>query len=103
MAGGSAEGWALARPVLDKMAAAVGEGRKREPCLALFGPGGAGHYVKMAHNGIEYAVMQLIAEGYHLLKVGRAAVWGRGAVLLKRGSLISLTSSRGGQHWHGIP
>ncbi len=40
------------------------------PCCRLVGPGGAGHYVKMVHNGIEYADMQLIAEAYDLLGQG---------------------------------
>ena len=39
-----------------------------EPCVTYIGPGGAGHYVKMVHNGIEYGDMQLIAESYNLLK-----------------------------------
>ena len=41
-----------------------------EPCCAYVGPDGAGHYVKMVHNGIEYADMQLIAEAYDLLRYG---------------------------------
>jgi len=40
-----------------------------EPCVAWLGPGSAGHYVKMVHNGIEYGLMQLLSEAYHLLKV----------------------------------
>ena len=39
-----------------------------EPCAAYIGPAGAGHYVKMVHNGIEYADMQIICEAYHILK-----------------------------------
>ena len=55
--------YARIAPFLDKMAAQAA-GR---PCCALIGPGGAGHYVKMVHNGIEYADMQLIAEAYDIL------------------------------------
>ena len=41
-----------------------------EPCVAYLGPGSSGDYVKMVHNGIEYAMMQLIAESYDLMKRG---------------------------------
>lgn len=51
-------------PILEKIAA-VAEG---EPCVTYIGADGAGHYVKMVHNGIEYGDMQLIAEAYSLLK-----------------------------------
>jgi len=51
-------------PLLEKMAASDGDGKK---CIAYMGDGGAGHFVKMVHNGIEYGDMQLIAEAYHLL------------------------------------
>lgn len=53
------------RPILEAVAAKAPDGA---PCCAYIGPGGAGHYVKMVHNGIEYADMQLIAEAYLLLK-----------------------------------
>lgn len=53
-------------PVLTKMAADDGAGGT---CVANIGPGGSGHFVKMVHNGIEYAVMQVLAECYHLWKV----------------------------------
>ena len=66
MPGGSLEGYERVRPVLEAVAAKV----NGEPCVAYLGPGAAGHYVKMVHNGIEYAVQQLIAETYDLLKVG---------------------------------
>ncbi len=52
-----------------KMLAAVSAKANNEPCVTWLGPGSAGHYVKMVHNGIEYGIMQLIAETYHLLKV----------------------------------
>ncbi|MBS1716663.1 MAG: NADP-dependent phosphogluconate dehydrogenase [Armatimonadetes bacterium] len=65
MAGGPAESYERMRPLLEKVAAKADDG---EPCVALFGPGAAGHYVKMVHNGIEYALMQSIAEVYDLLR-----------------------------------
>ncbi len=64
MPGGSKEGWQALAPIYTKIAA-VAEG---EPCCRHMGPDGAGHYVKMAHNGIEYGDMQLICEGYAILK-----------------------------------
>ena len=64
MPGGSAEGWKSLAPIYTKIAA-VAEG---EPCCRYMGPDGAGHYVKMAHNGIEYGDMQLICESYAILK-----------------------------------
>ena len=64
MPGGEKEAYEQIRPVLEKIAA-YAEG---EPCCTYIGPDGAGHYVKMVHNGIEYADMQLIAEAYILLK-----------------------------------
>ena len=64
MPGGDEQAYPLVRPVLEAVAArAAGE-----PCCAYIGPDGAGHYVKMVHNGIEYADMQLIAESYLLLR-----------------------------------
>ena len=64
MPGGQKEAYGLVAPILDKIAARA-EG---EPCVTYIGPDGAGHYVKMVHNGIEYGDMQLIAEAYSLLK-----------------------------------
>jgi 6-phosphogluconate dehydrogenase len=64
MPGGSKEGWASLAPIYQKIAA-VAEG---EPCCRHMGPDGAGHYVKMVHNGIEYGDMQLICEAYAILK-----------------------------------
>ncbi len=64
MPGGSKEGWQALAPIYTKIAA-VAEG---EACCRHMGPDGAGHYVKMAHNGIEYGDMQLICEGYAILK-----------------------------------
>ncbi|WP_392560083.1 NADP-dependent phosphogluconate dehydrogenase [Orbus mooreae] len=64
MPGGQKEAYQLVAPILEKIAAKA----NGEPCVAYIGPNGAGHYVKMAHNGIEYGDMQLIAESYSLLK-----------------------------------
>ncbi len=66
MPGGSAEAWKTIGPIL-KSIAAVAEG---EPCVTHVGTDGAGHFVKMIHNGIEYADMQLIAEAYDLIRRG---------------------------------
>ncbi|HEX7927523.1 MAG TPA: NAD(P)-binding domain-containing protein, partial [bacterium] len=64
MPGGPKEGYDRLAPLLTKIAAQVDDG----PCVTYIGPGGAGHYVKMVHNGIEYGDMQLIAEAYDILK-----------------------------------
>ena len=64
MPGGSAEGWKEIAPIYTRIAA-VAEG---EPCCRHMGTDGAGHYVKMVHNGIEYGDMQLICEAYAILK-----------------------------------
>ena len=66
MVGGSAEGWETVKEVLQSMAARS-EDFPDEPCAERVGEGGSGHYVKMIHNGIEYADMQLISETYTLL------------------------------------
>jgi len=66
MPGGSDEAWQTIGPIL-KSIAAVAEG---EPCVTHVGHDGAGHFVKMVHNGIEYADMQLIAEAYDLIRRG---------------------------------
>ncbi|MGP9017200.1 NADP-dependent phosphogluconate dehydrogenase [Streptomyces sp. BR1] len=65
MPGGSAESYESLGPLLEKIAAKAPDGT---PCVTHVGPDGAGHFVKMVHNGIEYADMQLIAEAYHLLR-----------------------------------
>ena len=64
MPGGSHEAWTAVAPILNAIAARAEDG---EPCVGYMGKGGAGHYVKMVHNGIEYGDMQLIAETYDLL------------------------------------
>ncbi len=66
MPGGEPEAWERLRPVFEAVAAKV----DGEPCVAWMGESGAGHYVKMIHNGIEYGDMQLIAEAYQLLREG---------------------------------
>ena len=82
MPGGDNGAWRRLKPIWEAIAAKVDPSTGREisskgdqtrlaggePCTAYIGPGGAGHYVKMVHNGIEYADMQLIAEAYHLLR-----------------------------------
>ena len=84
MPGGSAEGWPAIAPIYTRIAA-VAEG---EPCCRHMGTDGAGHYVKMVHNGIEYGDMQLICEAYAILQAtlnpsadelaGIFAEWNRG-------------------------
>jgi len=64
MPGGSRESYELIAPIFRKIAAQVED----EPCCRYMGPDGAGHYVKMVHNGIEYGDMQLICEAYAILK-----------------------------------
>lgn len=66
MPGGPIEGWEAVAPLLNAIAAKAPEDGK--PCVTYLGPGGAGHYVKMVHNGIEYGDMQLIAEAYDILR-----------------------------------
>jgi 6-phosphogluconate dehydrogenase len=64
MPGGPRESWEIIAPIYRKIAAQV----DGEPCCRYMGPDGAGHYVKMVHNGIEYGDMQLICEAYAILK-----------------------------------
>jgi len=67
MPGGSEKAWPLVKPVFQAIAAKVGPNGDI-PCCEWIGPRGAGHYVKMVHNGIEYGDMQLICEAYWMLK-----------------------------------
>ena len=67
MPGGNAKAWPHVKEIFQSIAAKTPDG---EPCCDWVGDGGAGHYVKMVHNGIEYGDMQLIAEAYHLMKDG---------------------------------
>ena len=66
MPGGTRDAYDLLRPVLESIAARTDSG----PCVTYVGPDGAGHFVKMVHNGIEYGVMQAIAEAYDVLRRG---------------------------------
>ncbi len=66
MPGGSMSAYEEVRPIFQKIAAKAGN----DPCCIHIGPGGAGHYVKMIHNGIEYGDMQLICEAYNILRHG---------------------------------
>jgi 6-phosphogluconate dehydrogenase len=67
MPGGSEKAWPLVKPIFQAIAAKVGP-KNDIPCCEWVGPRGAGHYVKMVHNGIEYGDMQLICEAYWMLK-----------------------------------
>jgi 6-phosphogluconate dehydrogenase len=66
MPGGDRDSYEHVKPILEAIAAKSDSG----PCVTYVGPGGAGHFVKMVHNGIEYGDMQLIAEAYDLLRRG---------------------------------
>ncbi|WP_319558256.1 decarboxylating NADP(+)-dependent phosphogluconate dehydrogenase [Thiomicrorhabdus sp.] len=66
MPGGNPLAWEAVKPIFQSIAAKADE----QPCCDWVGDGGAGHYVKMVHNGIEYGDMQLIAESYHLMRYG---------------------------------
>jgi 6-phosphogluconate dehydrogenase len=66
MPGGDARAWAFVKPIFQAIAAKVTDG---SPCCEWVGPDGAGHFVKMVHNGIEYGDMQMIAEAYSLLRL----------------------------------
>jgi 6-phosphogluconate dehydrogenase len=65
MPGGSKAAWPLVRPIFQAIAARVEDG---SPCCDWVGENGAGHFVKMVHNGIEYGDMQLITEAYHIMR-----------------------------------
>lgn len=67
MPGGDAEAWPFVKPIFQAIAAKTEQG---EPCCDWVGESGAGHFVKMVHNGIEYGDMQLISEAYHFMKTG---------------------------------
>jgi 6-phosphogluconate dehydrogenase len=66
MPGGDKEAYAVVKEMLEAVSAKV----NGEPCVTYIGPGASGHFVKMTHNGIEYAIMQLLAEAYEILKNG---------------------------------
>ena len=96
MPGGPREAWDALAEILRAISAKADDG---EPCVDYMGPRGAGHYVKMVHNGIEYGDMQLIAETYDLLRRGAGlpvneiagvfAEWNRGEL---RSYLIEITA-----------
>ena len=65
MPGGDAQAWPIIKPMLQSIAASADDG---QPCCEWIGPGGAGHFVKMVHNGIEYADMQIICEAFWLMQ-----------------------------------
>ena len=67
MPGGNPEAWPLVKPIFQAIAAKTDQG---EPCCDWVGNGGAGHFVKMVHNGIEYGDMQMICETYQMMKDG---------------------------------
>ena len=85
MPGGPASTWAVLRPIFEAIAAKV----DGVPCVVHIGPGGAGHYVKMIHNGIEYGLMQAYAEGFELMHASEyqvdlarvSALWNQGSVV----------------------
>jgi len=89
MPGGSYKAWLVAKPILQAIAAKV----DGVPCCQWVGESGAGHYVKMVHNGIEYGDMQLISEAYHLLHIEQLqpifADWNQGVL---NSYLIEITS-----------
>jgi 6-phosphogluconate dehydrogenase len=95
MPGGPKDAYERVRPVFEATAAKV----NGDPCVTWLGPGSAGHFVKMVHNGIEYGVMQLLAETYDLMKRGLGlnadelhgvyALWNNGE---PNGYLIEITS-----------
>jgi len=95
MPGGPKEAYERVRPVFEAAAAKV----NGDPCVTWLGPGSAGHYVKIVHNGIEYAVMQLLAETYDLMKRGLGmnddelheaySLWNKGEL---NGYLVEITS-----------
>jgi 6-phosphogluconate dehydrogenase len=69
MPGGNPEAWPAVKPIFQAIAAKTDQG---EPCCDWVGRGGAGHFVKMVHNGIEYGDMQMICEIYQMMKMGLA-------------------------------
>jgi len=95
MPGGPKAAYERVRPVFEAAAAKV----NGDPCVTYLGPGSSGHFVKMVHNGIEYGVMQLIAETYDLMKRGLGlnddelhevyALWNKGEL---NGYLVEITS-----------
>jgi 6-phosphogluconate dehydrogenase len=88
MPGGSEHSWSAIRPVFEAIAAKSDSG----PCVTHVGPDGAGHFVKMVHNGIEYGDMQLIAEAYEMLRKGIGATPGELAEIFEAWNHTNLES-----------
>jgi 6-phosphogluconate dehydrogenase len=107
MPGGSPGAWPRVEPILKGIAARAGDGA---PCCEWIGPGGAGHFVKMVHNGIEYGDMQVIAEAYDLMRRGMGtepesigkvfADWNQGRL---KSYLIEITSEILAVSEDGVP
>lgn len=89
MPGGSPEAWPHLKPIFQAVAAKVADGT---PCCDWVGRGGAGHFVKMVHNGIEYGDMQLISEAYHLMKAGLGLSYDAMSATFKRWNKGALDS-----------
>ena len=70
MPGGNKDGWIHVKPIFQSICAKADGKPDGEPCCDWVGGGGAGHYVKMVHNGIEYGDMQVLCEAYQLMKEG---------------------------------
>jgi len=107
MPGGSRAAWQHVEPMLKAIAATAPDGK---PCCEWIGPGGAGHFVKMVHNGIEYGDMQVIAEAYDLMRRGMGMTpgemakvfdqWNRGRL---RSYLIEISSEILATDLEGVP
>jgi 6-phosphogluconate dehydrogenase len=93
MPGGSIDAWPIVQDVLQDIAAKVDDGT---PCCDWVGPDGAGHYVKMVHNGIEYGDIQLLAEAYDLMHRGLGMSHDEMATTHRRGD------ARARRGWHPI-
>ncbi len=89
MPGGDPEAWPVIREIFQAIAARAEDG---EPCCRWVGSGGAGHYVKMVHNGIEYGDMQLIAEAWDLMHRGLGVAMDRLAEIFSRWNAGVLSS-----------
>ncbi|MFP4362572.1 MAG: decarboxylating NADP(+)-dependent phosphogluconate dehydrogenase [Spirochaetia bacterium] len=89
MPGGDPEAWPLVKEIFQAVAAKTEDGF---PCCQWIGHGGAGHYVKMVHNGIEYGDMQLISESFHFLKTGLGYSYEEMSDIFKRWNATELDS-----------
>ncbi len=88
MPGGNPKAWEYVKPILQSIAAQV----DGEPCCDWVGEQGAGHFVKMVHNGIEYGDMQLIGEAWHLMKEGAGLSYDEASALFKKWNMGALDS-----------